>query len=257
MGVLRKDFYNQVRYLCNFRFARAFRTFSIFGICESGFQGQIARAYQLAKFFGSTSPRDLRHDQDLLMAVTTNLNLNKEELAQLAGILKMKPVEIEAKFASFADAAVEEYARMFLGQKVFTRGSDIREYRLFLLIRRAFGNLLPDEQTVCDLFQCTLSQSRALIRSVTSKYQYELRDAIETALKEAIKGVRKDSNGKLVFTVASENIVAGLNRLLAALDLSQDEVIRSAGKLATYELKPAAYTALCKRLNLTAKAISE
>jgi hypothetical protein len=187
------------------------------------------------------------------MAVTTKLTLNEEELAQLAGILKTKPAEIERKFASFAEAAVEEYARMFLGQKVFTRGSDIREYRLFLLIRRAFGNSLPDEQTVCDLFQCTISQSRALIRSVMSKYQYELRGAVETALKEAIKGVRKDANGSLVFTVASENVVAALNKLLAAVDPSQDQVVRSTGKLATYELKPAAYIALSKQLALNAK----
>lgn len=66
---------------------------------------------------------------------------------------------------------------MFIGQRVFTRGRDIQEYRLFLLIRGPFGNTIPDDQMVCDLFQTT-TQSRALVRSVMSKYQYELSQAI-------------------------------------------------------------------------------
>ena len=187
------------------------------------------------------------------MAVTTKFNLNKAELSQLAGILKAKPEEIETKFASFAEAAIEEYARMFLGQKVFTRGSDMREYRLFLLIRFAYGNSIPDDQTVCDLFQCTLSQSRALIRSVMSKYQYELHGAIEMALKEAVRGVKRDANKTLVFSDPRENVVAALNKLLATIDPFQHQVTRSIGKLATYELKPSAYSALCKNLNIEEK----
>jgi len=37
---------------------------------------------------------------------------------------------------------------MFIGQQVFTRGADIREYRLFLLIEQPFDAHIPDEQRV-------------------------------------------------------------------------------------------------------------
>ena len=106
------------------------------------------------------------------MKLSIEVKFDPAEEAALAGILKKGPAELNAAFAPYATAAVHEYVSMFLGQKVFTRGSDIREYRLFLLIRIAFENSIPDEQKVCALFQCTLSQSRALLRAVMSKYQY-------------------------------------------------------------------------------------
>ena len=62
-----------------------------------------------------------------------------------SGILKAKPNDIEAKFAPYAEAAVQEYVRMFLGQKVFTVARH-EGYRLFLLIRIRANGSLPDEQ---------------------------------------------------------------------------------------------------------------
>ena len=180
-----------------------------------------------------------------------SVRLTSAEEAQLAGILKKKVSEIAVAFTPYAEAAVEEYFRMFLGQKVFTRGSDVREYRLFLLIRTAFGNQIPDEQSICALFQCTLSQSRALLRAVMSKYQYELRTAIEDTLQLTVRNVRADPNGAFLVTANNENIVAELNKVLASIDGAQDQVAKKTGKLATYELQPAAYQALCKQFGVT------
>src|SRR5437870_118915 len=105
------------------------------------------------------------------MAAESVVSLSTEERAQLAGILGCKDAELDATFAPFARAAAEEYARMFLGQRVFTRGSDLREYRLLLLMRDVFKRI-PDDQEVSNLFQTTSSQCRSVIRSVISKYQY-------------------------------------------------------------------------------------
>src|SRR5438067_13674113 len=98
------------------------------------------------------------------MKVEVEIKLNQSESKQLAGIIGVKANELDKGFEAFARAAVQEYAEMFLGKKVFTRGSDMREFRLFLLIRNAFGNKIPDEQKVCDLFQCSTTQARSLIR---------------------------------------------------------------------------------------------
>jgi len=99
------------------------------------------------------------------------------DLEMLAEILGTSPDEVEAALAPYLHAAATEYVEMFLGRKVFTRGQDIREYRLFLLMKEVFERL-PDEQEVSDLFQTTESQSRSLIRSVMSKYQYDLTDVL-------------------------------------------------------------------------------
>lgn len=184
--------------------------------------------------------------------IKLQLDLTSQEEKELRRILK-KETSWPDGLQPYVKAAAEEYARMFLGQKVFTRGSDIREYRLFLLIRNAFNNAIPDEQTVCALFQCTLYQSRSLLRAVMSKYQYELSSAIEGTLKELIGRVEKDQNDLLVVAVNNETVVAELNKVLALADPTQDQVARRSGKLAMYELKPAAYQALCKRYGLTPK----
>jgi len=175
------------------------------------------------------------------MKVTIEVDLTKDEEKSLQRILRQEKEKWPAGFEPYAAAAVEEYARMFLGQRVFTRGSDVREYRLALLIRTAFGNKIPDEQTVGDLFQCTLSQSRALLRAVMSKYQYELSNAISNTLSEVLGKARKiEGKDAYVISVSNENVVAELNKVLARKP-GQDEIARQTRKLGTYELRAAAY----------------
>jgi hypothetical protein len=187
-----------------------------------------------------------------MLTVTVNLTLSSEEEANLRRILgQEKDPDWPKGFASYASAAVEEYARMFLGQKVFTRGSDVREYRLFLLIQNAVDKSIPDEQTVCALFQCTLSQSRALFRAVMSKYQYGLSNIIADTIKAVLASAVKDKEtGIFLLTVNNETVVAELNKVLALEDPAQDEVARQSNKLRTYELQPSAYQSLCKKFKV-------
>jgi hypothetical protein len=174
------------------------------------------------------------------MKLTIEVGLTEDEETSLQRILRQEKKWPDS-FAPYAAAAVEEYARMFLGQRVFTRGSDMREYRLALLIRRAFGNKIPDEQTVCDLFQCTLSQSRALLRVVMSKYQFELSIAINETLAAVVAKAEKIENkDAYVISVSNENVIAELNKVLARKP-GQDEIARQTRKLGTYELRAAAY----------------
>jgi len=181
------------------------------------------------------------------MTVTIDLRLSETEEVDLKKILREEK-NWPKGFASYAAAATEEYARMFLGQKIFTRGSDIREYRLFLLIRTAFKNEIPDEQDVCALFQCTVSQSRALLRAVTSKYQYELSKEISTSLKKILEGATKiEGRDAWLIRARSENAVAELNKILARQP-GQDEIARQTGKLGTYEVKSAARQFLLEQL---------
>src|SRR6266498_4042564 len=130
------------------------------------------------------------------MKVQIEIKLDQSDSKQLAGIIGVKASQLDKAFEAFARAAVEEYVEMFLGKKVFTRGSDIREFRLFLLIRSAFGNKIPDEQKVCDLFQCSTTRARSLIRAVMSKYQYDLSEAIDDTLTATVEKISRDDEDK-------------------------------------------------------------
>ncbi|WP_217883844.1 hypothetical protein [Halomonas citrativorans] len=109
------------------------------------------------------------------MDLTTTINFTPAEEAEISEILGCSVADLNGKLNSYVSASFKEYLSMVRGQKVFKRGSDMLEYRLFLLIESAFGGTVPDERTVSSLFQTTLTESRSLIRAVISKYQYQLR----------------------------------------------------------------------------------
>lgn len=169
----------------------------------------------------------------------------------MTGILKCNREELAGSLMPYANAALEEYIRMFLGQKVFTRGSDFREYRLFLLVQHAFGNEIPDEQDICDRFQSTVTQARSLVRSVMSKYQYELAAAIQKSLKKALEGSIQSEGGENYFiTVDNENIIHAFNRLLASIDGTLPPITRRRSTVSTYILKPSSREQLAEHLGV-------
>lgn len=183
------------------------------------------------------------------MRVNVQVDLDDGYCAELAKIIGCHEHELEANLAPFASAAVHEYVSMFLGQKVFSRGSDIHEYRLFLLITRALGNHIPDEASVCRLFQTTTSESRALIRAVMSKYQYLLREAVDSTMRRIIDTANQEEvEGNWEVIINNQNMVDELNRLLASIDGSLQPIGKRRGSVATFEISPTSYGRLKKRL---------
>lgn len=173
------------------------------------------------------------------------LDFTPEERQQLSQILGCTEDELPDKLKAFSTAATEEYVRMVLGQRVFTRGQDVREYRLYLLIRHVFEGRLPTEQQISDLFQTTTSQSRALLRAVMSKYQYELQDAIQSSLDAALGTASRTSDTEpWILTVDSENVIEALNRRLAAKDGTLPQIVRARNTITTYEIQNSAYRKL-------------
>jgi hypothetical protein len=58
--------------------------------------------------------------------------LSNGDRNQLAAIFECEPDSLDALLAKNIAAAEEKYVSIFLQQRLFTRGSDIREYRLNL-----------------------------------------------------------------------------------------------------------------------------
>ena len=172
------------------------------------------------------------------MNITFDIELQKDEIDQLAGILECSEKELPKVIAHYAKAALEEYIRMFLGQKVFTRAADFREYRLFLLIQHVFDNEIPNEQQISDLFQTTANQSRTLTRSIMSKYQYDLSRAIEKSLRNAIHNATLSEEDECyLITVDNENIIEALNRLIGSIDGTLPPIYKKTNTVSTYKLE--------------------
>lgn len=184
------------------------------------------------------------------------IDLTDREREQLAAILDIDDASNLDEFLEpYLRAASEEYLRMFLGQRVFTRGSDMREYRLLLLIRHAFGGEIPGEAEVSRLFQTTENQSRSLIRSVISKYQYELSDEISRTLRGLLDGAQpadeEETGGDQYIVVDSDNMVGEFNRRIQAIDGRLPQVKKKRGTASTYVIRASAYEALDESLAQT------
>jgi hypothetical protein len=183
------------------------------------------------------------------MEIKTNIPLTNTEITTLAEILECSPADLPDVLSRYAAAGLREYISMFQGQKVFKRGSDILEFRLLLMIEEAFENLIPDENKVSNLFQTTSTESRSLIRSIMSKYQYQLKVAIESSLKKLITNAKqesKDSDYSIV--INSQNLVDECNLMLARIDGSLPLVSKQRGSVSTYLIKPSSYKTLKDRL---------
>ncbi|MGI6783064.1 MAG: hypothetical protein ACOX5A_02460 [Aminivibrio sp.] len=177
------------------------------------------------------------------MPIEVKNYLSDDENEFLKGILGCTEENYEKMLSGFASAAFEEYCRMILGQKVYTRISDLKEYRLYLIIKEVFDNRVPDDQKISDLFQTTPTESRSLTRSIASKYQYELREAIKETLKTIIEQSTKE-NAKWFFTVNSPTKVEELNRILMSIDGRLPQVKKKKGTVSQYEMDNSSYTKL-------------
>lgn len=185
------------------------------------------------------------------MDIKGTVELSQEEEDKLAGILNYKGSKLSEALELFASAAIEEYLRMFLGQKVFTRGSDFREYRLYLLIKYVYNDFIPGEQTVSDLFSTTASQSRSLVRSVMSKYQYDLVITTDKSYKKAITEAKySEQEDCYLITTGSENIISELNLIIADIDGTLPPITKRPNTVSTYRLPKSSREKLAKRFEL-------
>jgi hypothetical protein len=176
------------------------------------------------------------------------MRLSPRDRKQLAAALGCPTAAVTAELRKYEAAAAEEYVRMILGQRVFTRGQDMREWRLVLIIRHVFDGQLPSERTISNLFQTSTGQSRSLLRAVMAKYQYELKEGVDATLGQMVARARQAGPGEpWTVTTDSENLVDALNREIANIDGTLSQVVRVRNTVSTYEIANASYLKLKQR----------
>ncbi|HEJ0414766.1 TPA: hypothetical protein SLP42_005097 [Klebsiella aerogenes] len=171
--------------------------------------------------------------------------------AELANIIGCNVQELNEKINNFGKASIQEYLGMIKGEKVFKRGTDILEYRLFLLVGHVFEGKIPDEQIISKLFQTTATESRSYLRSIISKYQYQLKSAIDDTIKNILlKAEAQAAVGPFNITLNSVNVIEELNKKLASIDGTLASVTKKRGSVSTYEVTKSSYEELCRSLKI-------
>jgi hypothetical protein len=183
------------------------------------------------------------------MQIGFDIPLSPEDEALLVSALGCTPATLEATVANHAKAALLEHLECYLGRRVFSRGSDLLEYRLSLLVRHAFGGRIPTAAQVSDLFQTTMSTSRTLIRNTFSKYRYELSEAESLSARDVLEHVTWADAAGCYAQITAPNLLEVLNRRLLSDNPTLREVSRVPGVVGTYLIDRDAYEALCRLFN--------
>lgn len=175
--------------------------------------------------------------------ITFDMNLSQEDDDRLADLLGDQP-DLSAVLSQHARAALGEYVEVYLGRRSSSRGTDIQELRLALLVEHAFGGRIPDEATVGALLKTPPSGSRTLIRNTLSRYRHQLAAAMTDSARAVLETVVWA--GDVVHTHrASANVVELLNQRLLALDPTLKPVGRVSGSAGTWVIDEDVYADLC------------
>lgn len=154
--------------------------------------------------------------------------------------------ELKEDIQKIIPAALSEYMDMFVGRGFPTRNEEIRQQRLFNLIKHYYGSF-PSESEVSSMFQETQSRSKNLIRLVTTRYRYDLKDEIENAIIDTICAVKHNgsrNNPAYHVTIPSEIIVEELNSILNKVVPKNLNVRKITGTGIRYSISEASYCKL-------------
>jgi hypothetical protein len=140
-----------------------------------------------------------------------------DELADFKELFNItNEVELAGTIQQITMAAWDEYKDMLLGRGLPSRVDEIRQHRLFYLIKHYFKNRIPTEAEVSRMFQLPESRSRNLILYVMTTFRYELDDIIGQSLESALMGaVYNEDEEKYWAVIQSKNVVDEFNSMLA------------------------------------------
>jgi hypothetical protein len=158
--------------------------------------------------------------------------------------------------AAFADAiarvtlaALDEYRQMLLGIGLPSRANEIREYRLYHLIKRYFQNQIPDELEVASMFQLPISRSKNLILNVLARFRYDLEGEILNTLRLIITDAKNIDDGReFRVYISSSNMVDELNRIIFRSGLRLRPLVSVKNEPNFYSIAPDSYDLIRKHL---------
>lgn len=188
------------------------------------------------------------------MQIQFDIDVSPDDTAKLQATFGPNAAPLPDELAKHAKAALTEYLECYLGRRAFSRGSDILEHRLCLLVKHAFGGRIPTAAEVSDLFQTRLAGSRTLIGNTFSKYRFELAAVADAAAKEVLEHVTWEDANTCNAKIAAPNLVELLNRRLLSANPGYKEVVRTQGAVGTYAISDDAYAELCALFGATAVA---
>ncbi|WP_339223404.1 hypothetical protein [Paenibacillus sp. FSL W7-1332] len=148
--------------------------------------------------------------------------------------------EFNIAISKIANAALTEYKEMLLGKGLPTRADEIKQHRLFHLLKHYFTGIIPTEAEVSSMFQLTESESKALIRNVRTRFRYQLEAEIHLTLQQTILSAEQQNDGYHV-VIQSDNVIEELNRMISTLAPHLDPISKVRNSSRKYSISDDTY----------------
>lgn len=166
--------------------------------------------------------------------------LNESEKQRLMDTLNM---EEELDMKGIIMASFIEYKDMLLGNGLPTRADEIKQHRLFHLIKQHFRGRIPNESEVSRMFQLTETESKSLIKNVRTRFRYQLESEINNTLKEVVENCSLNID-KYETIIQSDNVLEELNRILTQVNPSLEPIKKVRDSSRKYTMSEDTYNAL-------------
>ena len=139
--------------------------------------------------------------------------LPEEEIEKLK--LLFSEADIKLLVEKLALASLDEYKNMLFNQGIPSSIKDIRETRLFYLIKNIYKESIPNELQVSSIFQISESKSKALILSVIARFRNKLEEQINFTIAEIIsKAMLNEEESEYELYIDSSNFIDEINHII-------------------------------------------
>lgn len=180
----------------------------------------------------------------------TNDLLDEQEIQKLMTLFNCQShEEFNLALKNVTLAALTEYKEMLLGKGLPTRADEIKQHRLFHLVKHYFRGVMPTEAEVSSMFQLTETESRALIRNVRTRFRYQLEAEILNTLQQTVISAELNED-KYHVVIQSDNVLEELNRVVSTNAPQLDPVTKVRGSARKYQISEDTYELLSNVLGV-------
>lgn len=166
----------------------------------------------------------------------TNDFLDEQEIQKLMTLFNCQNnEEFNLALKNVTLAALTEYKEMLLGKGLPTRADEIKQHRLFHLVKHYFQGVMPTEAEVSSMFQLTETESRALIRNVRTRFRYQLEAEILNTLQQTVISAELNED-KYHVVIQSDNVLEELNRVVSTNAPQLDPITKVRGSARKYQI---------------------
>jgi len=178
------------------------------------------------------------------VAINVTIELSDQEASAIADTLDCDPADLQAELASYAPAAVREYAEMFAGQAM-TTVAELRERRLLAILLSLPAENFPSDETIARLFNLTGTAARTLLRTTASRHRNRLKSVMEAAGRRFIQACeQEEQGGDWEARFPNAIVIEMLNGELASAADPRAPIRRKPGTFDTYIVSPGAMNEL-------------